>query len=321
MAIVPKFRIAQRTACKASVLLEGISGRGKTGLALAMAEILAGGEWDDIYAIDTENKSLDLYTGVTLHTGAVVGAFHVGELTHEDGYRPTHYELWREAALAAGAKVLISDSISHMWTYKGGVLDMVSELFKNNANRNKYSAWGEPEIVLEKNKIMDLIRHPKLHTISTVRSKEKQEIIPDPENPNRNIVQSLGEQQIMMPDLKFEPDLVLSLLNPGKPDGTPPVAKVLKSRYAPFAVDETYKVTGDLIRQMKQFLEEGTSPEELLEQQRQDYVQAITEYLDTHNNAKTIWPILKQDAGFKDTPLKDLPLKALKVLFSQLVAD
>ena len=320
MAIVPKFRDAQRRACKAAILIEGISGRGKTGLALAIAHTLAEGVWEAIYAVDTENKSMDLYLGDTLHTGVKVEPFKIGDLTHDDGYKPSHYAAWRDAAVEAGAKVLISDSISHMWTYKGGVLDMVSALNRANKSYNKYSAWGEPEVVAEKNQIMDLIRSSKLHVINTVRTKEKQEMIPD-ETKGGFKIQSLGEQQIMMPDLKYEPDLVLTMVTPGHRSGRAPVVKVSKSRYPMFELDEEYEMTTNMILQMKQFLEEGTSPEELIEHQRQDYIQAVTEYLNTHPNVKNIWPELKNNLGVKDMPLKSMPLNIIKQLFSSLVAE
>ena len=57
MAIVPQFRKATRVQCKLSCAIEGLSGSGKSGLALAIARAFA--DWDKIYAVDTENKSLD----------------------------------------------------------------------------------------------------------------------------------------------------------------------------------------------------------------------------------------------------------------------
>lgn len=79
-------------------------------------------------------------------------------------------------------------------------------------------------------------------------------------------------------------------------------------------------MTAELIEQLRMFLEEGTSPEELLEMQRQDYVKAITEFLDVTPTAKNIWGPLKEQAGVKDVVLKDMPLAKLKMLFGQLVA-
>lgn len=317
MAIVPTIRKAQRKQCKASILLEGLSGRGKSGLALAMAYGLVK-DWGKICAVDTENKSLDLYVGAKLHTGDIVGEFMVGDLTADDGYKPSHYEAYREAALKMGIEVLICDSISHMWQYKGSVLDMVTQAQRNDTKLNKYTAWGLPEIVAEKNLIMSLIRHPKLHCINTVRVKEKMEFITGDDG--KTALKSLGEQEIMMPDLKYEPDLVLSMVQQGTAGGRAPRVMVVKSRYAPFVVDEVYDLTGSMIEQLRLFLEEGTSPEDLMEMQRQDYIKATVEHLDNNPNVRPIWDILKERAGVKDTKISELSLDKLKLLFGQLIS-
>ena len=317
MTIVPTFRKAERLQCKASILLEGLSGRGKSGLALALAYGLVK-DWEKIAAVDTENRSLPLYVGSTLHTGTLIEPFMVGDLTAEDGYKPSHYDAYREAAITAGYQALVCDSISHMWQYKGGVLDMVTQLQASDRTLNKYNAWGHPSIVAEKNMIMSLIRHPKLHCINTVRVKEKMEFITD--DNGKTGLKSLGEQQIVMPDLKYEPDLVLTMLEPGNSKGQAPLVKVAKSRYAPFTVDETYRMTGELIEQLRMFLEEGTSPEELLRMQHEEYIHAVSQFLDEHPNARQIWPVLKENAGVKDAKLTEIPLATLKLLFGQLVA-
>ena len=324
MAIVPQFRKATRVQCKLSCAIEGLSGSGKSGLALAMARTFA--NWDKIYAVDTENKSLDLFVENIMHTGERVpkDSLNVADLLPEDGYKPTHYEALRNAVLAAKGEVIIFDSLSHLWQYKGGILDMVNQKQAENSRYNKYTAWGDSEIVAEKNAIMSLVRHANIHTICTVRAKEKMEIVQGEDG--KNIVQSLGEQQIMMPDFKYEPDLVLHMLKPGDYDddtktGSAPVVRVVKSRYRILRRDETYSMTPELLMQLKQYLEEGTNPEELLEMQRKDYIEGIKTYLDEHPNARVIWQALKDNAGLKDVKLNDMQLKDLKFLFNQVAAE
>ena len=129
---------------------------------------------------------------------------------------------------------------------------------------------------------------------------------------------SLGEQQIQQADLKYEPDLVLHMLKAGKNKNgvvSHPVAKVIKSRYAIFDEGEEYEFTPALIEQLRKYLDEGIDPTELLEQQRQDYIAAVTEYL----NAKNIWKVLKADAGYKDTKLTEMPLDAIKHIYIKLI--
>lgn len=317
MSVVPKFRKATRTQCKASIILDGLSGQGKSGLALSIAYGLAG-KWEDIAAVDTENRSLDLYVGQMLHIGERVGEFNVQDLTAEDGYRPSYFAAFRDEAIRLGYKALICDSISHMWQYKGGVLDMVNEAQRKDPRANNYAIWGSPEISAEKNLIFSMIRHPKIHCINTIRVKEKMEFIAGADG--KLGLKSLGEQQIITPDFKYEPDLVLSLLSPGDDTGRAPVVMVDKSRYSVFKVNEEYAMTRELIEQLRLFLEEGTSPETLDEMQRAEYANAIKERLDTNPSSKAVWEILKEQAGVKGIKLNDIPLAKIKILFSQLIA-
>lgn len=323
MAIVAKFRKAQRKQCKLSMAIDGLSGNGKSGLALAMAQVFANGDWSKAYAVDTENKSLDLYVGTTLHTGETVSTdLNIGDLVAEDGFRPSHYAAFRQAAIQEGGEVILFDSLSHLWQYEGGILSMVTKAQQENRSLNKYTVWGVPEIVAEKNRIMDLVRSPYLHTICTLRTKEKMEMVPGEDN--KMVVQSLGEQQIIMPDFKYEPDLVVSMISPGDEDDgkfTAPVVKIVKSRYKLFKRDGVYSITLPLIQQLAQYLAEGTSPEELLELQRQDYITGVKEFLDQNPSARAIWEVLKEQHGLKAVKLIDLKLKDLKLLYSQIATD
>ena len=146
----------------------------------------------------------------------------------------------------------------------------------------------------------------------------------DRDENGKTVLTSLGEQQIMQADVKYEPDLVLSMVSPGRAvNGTVehPKAKVTKSRYVILKEGEVYEFTPTLCEQIAQYLEEGTSPEEILEKQRLEYVDGITKYLDAHPNAVNIWKVLKGDAGFEGTPLEEMPLEVLKPMFIKLTVD
>lgn len=317
MSIVPHFEEVKRTACKASIMIEGLTGKGKSGLALIIARGLAD-NWNEVFDIDTENNSIKLFAGIPCSTGSKFEKFKVGALTPDLGYKPTNYIAFREAAKKAGAKVVIKDSISHAWSYKGGILDMLADLKKANVRYQKdsYAAWGDEAIVKEKNELLQLLRDPDVHVITTVRVKEKMEYSVD--DKGKTVLVSLGEQQIQQADLKYEPDLVLHMIKPGKVKQDViqhPVAKVIKSRYAIFDEGEEYEFTPQLIAQLKAYLEEGVDPETLLESQRQDYITAARDYLDAHPNAVSIWQILKKDIGHENTKLEDLPLDIIKQLY------
>ena len=209
-----KRRKAARQALKASIMIQGLTGDGKSGLAIALAYVLADKDWDLIDATDTENASLDLFVGLKNIDGGIIGQFHVTDLDETIGYKPSYYIALRDVAIEAGSKVWIGDSISHAWQYEGGVLDIVNETKKGSTSKDNYAVWNEDSVKYEKNKLLPMVRSNKIHVITTVRVKEKQEYVPDPDNPKKNILKSLGAQPIQQPELKYEPDLVLSMVSP-----------------------------------------------------------------------------------------------------------
>lgn len=321
MTFVPQFEDAQRVQCKASIEFEGLSGTGKSGAAMLTAKILAGEDWKSVYALDTENRSLRLLVGTPCSDGSKYGSFKVSELTPDIGYAPSNYLAIREAAIQAGAKVFVQDSISHAWQYKGGVLDKVSAA-KTSGNKlyakDAYAAWGDADVVAEKNNLLNMIRDERVHVISTVRVKEKMEYTTGQDGKTK--LESLGEQQIQQADLKYEPDLVLHMLRPGSNRNGKiehPKVRVVKTRYAFLEKDEEYEWTPELILQLKQYLEEGVDPETIFEQQRQEYIEGVKAII-TNPSKKAIAQVLKEDLGYKDTKLAEMPLSAIKQMYISL---
>lgn len=315
MNTINKFRKVERQKVKASIMIEGLQGSGKSGLALALAKVLAG-DWTKVYCIDTENQSLDLFDGIALNTGDTVKEFNKVDLTPEDGYAPSNYMALREAAIAEGASVVIMDSITHMWNRKGGLLDKVNEA--QTAGLDQYRSWGTDENRKEKELIFDIVRSHKAHIITTVRSKEKFGMEFD-ETKGKSKVVSLGEQQIQQEGLKYEPDLVLRMISAGHTDGTAPKAEVLKSRYAILRVGEEYEFTAELLESIRKYLEDGADPEEIFKAQREDLAKAIVAYCNTPAR-KSVWKSLKEASGFEGK-LEDMPLEIMRPLYRQLVAD
>lgn len=333
MAIRIAFEKLTRTQCKASIMLEGLTGSGKSGAAIMIAYALVGGFnpaisdedkqalWDKIYAIDTENGSLRLFDGIPASWGGTYSAINGQQLGAVDGYNPSNYLAIRKAAVDQGASVVIEDSITHMWTAKGGVLDIVNEVKRKNPKIDNYRVWGTTEVSSEKQRLDDTVRSADCHVITTVRVKEKFDMQYDATE-QKNKVVSLGEQQIQQDGLKYEPDLVLSMITPGS--GNPPThprVMVIKSRYAIFTRGEEYELTPDLLEQLRKYLAEGTDPKTLLEKQRLDYVAALSEYLTSNPGKRPIWQELKKQAGMESTKLEEIPLTALKKLYTQIVAD
>ena len=296
-------------------MIEGLQGSGKSGLALLIAKALTD-DWDKIYAIDTENKSLDLFQGIKMNTGEAFGDFNKVDLTMADGYAPSNYLALRDTAVQAGADVIIMDSISHMWNRKGGLLDLVAEA--QASGLDNYRSWGTDKNRKEKELLTDLVRCSEAHIITTVRIKEKFGMEFD-ETRGRNKVVSLGEQQVQQDGLKYEPDLVLRMVSPGNMDGTNPVVEVLKSRYAILRTGEEYEITAELLEQLRSYLEEGIDPEEIFKIQREEVIKQIKEYC---NNAtrKSVWKSLKESSGFSGK-LEDMPLDLMKELYRKLTEE
>lgn len=316
MALGKKFRDATRIKVKASIMIEGLSGLGKSGLALAIGTALT--TPDKVFAIDTENQSLDLFAGLKLHTGNKLEGFKKVDLTPEDGYAPSHYEALRNDAVNSGAEVVIMDSISHMWTRKGGLLDAVTRV-KNNRSGRDFNAWNDPEIIKEKNIIFDVIRSTHAHTIVTVRVKEK--FAMQAGDNGKTTVVSMGEQQIQQEGLKYEPDLVLRMVKAGTPQGDAPVALVTKSRYELFTVGVTYEFDKKLLDSFGAFIREGVDADTLLEQQRLDYIEGIKNYCGENRTRKSIWKNLKEAAGFGDSKIEDIPLNEIRQLYVTLTLN
>jgi hypothetical protein len=311
------FRDATRQQAKASILIEGLSGRGKSGLALLLAHALSGGDWKKVYAIDTENRSLDLFEGLQMSNGNRCEPFKKVDLLPIHGYSPSNYLMCKENAIKAGGSVVINASITHMWQQEGGLLDLVQSAQQSNTKLNNYTAWGAPEVKAEKKAIYSVIRDARIHIISTVRVKEKFEMVTEG---GKTSLQSLGEQEQQMPDLKYEPDLVLHMVKAGAMNGTPPTARVIKSRYAILQEGEIYQFTDAIVQSLVEYLNKGTDPNELFEKQRLDYVNTIKGILESDASKKTMFPILKEQQGHKDTKLVDLPLDTLQTLLGILLA-
>ena len=310
-----KFHKAARQKLKASIMIEGLQGSGKSGLALLIAKALTD-DWSKIYAIDTENRSLDLFEGIKMNTGDAFGSFNKVDLTIEDGYAPSNYLALRDEAIKEGAEVVVMDSISHMWNRKGGLLDLVAEAQANGLDN--YRSWGTERNRREKELLNDIVRSKDVHVITTVRIKEKFGMEYD-ETKGKTTVVSLGEQQIQQDGLKYEPDLVLRMLEPGNMDGTNPKVLVIKSRYAILKTGEEYEVDNELLSQLRAYLDEGVDPEVIFKEQKEQLSKAIKEYCNTPTK-KSIWKALKDSSGYTGK-LDDMPLGLMKELYKKLTEE
>lgn len=305
---------AERSQVRAAIGIDGLSGDGKTGLALALAYYLSDEDWEKVYMNDTENQSSKLYVGKTLHTGDKVGKFWYNFLNNETGYSPFNYEFLRNEAINLKCKAYIQDSYSHAWFREGGVLDTKSKVETGPDRRysDSYRAWGHPDVADGKNLLFDLIRSDKIHMISTIRIKEAY-ILEADEN-GKTKVKSLGEKQITSEGLTYEFDLLIRLIEPGTSDGKPPIVEILKSRYELFDKGQKYEMTKSLMLQLKEYLEQGTSIEELNERTRLELVESIKERATNNQNLMMLYK-----NTYPDQKVNDLSLEQLKDINSKFI--
>ena len=121
-----QFKKAQKSAVAIKIGVGGPSGSGKTMSSLLLSFGLVKAEhpewtdaqcWDAICLIDTENGSGSLYTGDT------VGETHIGAYNTIDMTPPFTPASFIDAIHMAeehNMRVIIIDSLTHVWTGEGG---------------------------------------------------------------------------------------------------------------------------------------------------------------------------------------------------------
>lgn len=144
---------------KLRVNLAGLAGSGKTMSALKMAFGIAGGHWKSVALADTENNSAKTYS-------------KLGPWNHvpvEAPYTPEKFvDLIDFVETRPGIEVLVIDSASHEYEGKGGVLEIVEELGKNNRG-GSFAAWGK--VSSRHRSFIERLLASKLHIITTTRTK------------------------------------------------------------------------------------------------------------------------------------------------------
>ena len=185
-----EFRPAVRENVPLILAFAGPSGGGKTYTALKVARGLAGGDDSKIFVIDTES-------GRAKHYACAPGE-QPSEKTfgfqHTELHAPFRPETYAESVLAAdaaGADVIVVDSMSHEWAGSGGVLDWQEEEIEaavarakanaeqRNWNFDEYrareasrmSSWIKPK--MGHKKMMSRFLQVRAHLIFCLRAEEK----------------------------------------------------------------------------------------------------------------------------------------------------
>lgn len=193
-----QFKQATKTESYLRMAISAPSGGGKTYTALTLAGAIANG--GKVAVIDTERGSASKY--------ADIFTFDVVELGIDPRdttpFHPDRYIEAITAAVQAGYKVLVIDSLSHAWNAKGGVLEVVDNIAAQMKTSNTFSAWRKGTPLQQK--LVDAILAAPIHIIATMRAK--QEYVQDKdERTGKTVVRKVGMAPVQRDSMEYEFDI------------------------------------------------------------------------------------------------------------------
>ena len=163
----------------ARVLIQSPSGGGKTFTALKIAQGLADG--GAIGVIDSEYNSAAKYRNWP-------GMPQFKHFLFTGDFHPDRYIKAIEAAVKAGIRVLIFDTLTSEWNGTNGVLDLVQ---KEEMRGRSSVKWVAPKA--EHLKLIEAITASPIHIIATYWMKPATERAPNPQT-GKIEVRSIGDQ-------------------------------------------------------------------------------------------------------------------------------
>lgn len=240
---------ATRKKVKLRLSLASPTGFGKTAGALIIAHGM-GYDWDKIAVIDTENESASLYSNHKLPGGYLIGEFNTVPL--QPPYTPEKYIQAIKVCEDAGMEVIIIDSVTHVWTGKGGLLESNDSLggnkFQNWAKTTpRYQSW------------LSSILNSKCHVITTNRKKQAYELTKD--SSGKTTVEKKGMEDQIRDGYDYEMTIAFEIINDGH------LAKASKDRSSLFSDRPEFVITESIGKEIMDWCESGVDAEELAKEQ------------------------------------------------------
>lgn len=186
---------AKRVGARLLIQLSGVSGSGKTYSALQLAYGLAGNDASKIVGIDTENRRM------SLNANCLPGGARFRVLEFFAPFSPRRYIEAIDAAVSAGAEVIVIDSVTHEWESEGGC-EWIA-----NAGNSRMPDWKLAKA--EHKRFMTYMLQSPAHIICCTRAREKTDFS-DPRNPRQ-----LGLQPIQEKNFSFEATVSLMMQDGG----------------------------------------------------------------------------------------------------------
>ena len=235
------FKKAVRENIPAKIMIDGPSGSGKTKSSLRLADGLADG--GRIAGICSENGSMALYSDK-----------HDFDVVDIKNYHPANYLQALEYAENNGYKVLIIDSITHMWKWAIETVD-------NSNSKNSFNAWGP--VKKEINAFIDRIKSSPIHIICTARSKTTYELTQVEKNGRTiNVPQKIGLKPEYQEGFDYEVSYAFSV-------DVDHVAECHKDRSGELIGNRSI-IDEDLGKKIKAWIEDGYSWEDDFNQKTED---------------------------------------------------
>ncbi len=213
------FRPAIREQTSLLIGVAGPSGSGKTASALKLARGILDGQDEGIFVIDTEANRASHYACAP---GEKNGPFSF-RFQHCDMKPPFSSDAYREvigAAVGAGAKVIIVDSMSHEHEGQGGMLEaQAAELARMGGQESKkFAAWIKPKA--DHNKLVNFILQQRCHFIFAFRAKDKMKLLKVEKN-GRSTVEPVQLGWTAICSDRFEYEMTTMLMLPPTARGVP----------------------------------------------------------------------------------------------------
>ena len=224
------FKKAQRKAVKIKMALTGTSGSGKTYSALLIAKGIGG----RIAVIDSENDSASLYSDLVDFDTCPI----------EPPFTPQKYIDIIHEAENEGYTTLIIDSLTHVWSGEGGILQMVDNEAK--VTHNSFTAWKKVTPIYDR--LINTILQSNMHIIVTMRSKTAYEIQENDKGKKAPV--KVGLAPIQRDGLEYEFTTVLEINNDSH------IAIATKDRTNIFG-DEAFKPSEETGENIIKWLESG----------------------------------------------------------------
>lgn len=258
---------ASKKKAKLRMSIASPTGFGKTYSALLLAFGITK-DWNKIAVIDTENESADLYSDL--------GEYNT--MSIKPPYTPEKYTEAIHTCENAGMEVIIIDSITHVWSGEGGLLEY------NNSLGGRYQDWAKT--TPRYTKWLNSILHSKCHVITTIRKKQAYEMVKEG---NKTVVEKKGMEDQVRDNYDYEMTIALEIVNDKH------LAKAGKDRTRLFTGVPEFIITSQTGEDILKWCETGVEVKEQTWEEAEKILSDSTSEEDLIDRYKSLSLELKKD--------------------------